>query len=92
MLSVVVCVVCVLCVVCCGWAVRVVVVVAVRVVVVAVVVVAVAVDVAVCMCVRFFLSCTAKRFRVYVQNARIRWETAFEGTHGSALNVHTEAF
>ena len=64
-----------LCVVCCGRAVRVVVVVAVRVVVVAVVVVAVAVDVAVCMCVRFFLSCTEKRFRVYVQNARITWDT-----------------
>ena len=41
----------------------------VRLVVFAVVVVVVAVDVAVCMCVRFFLSSTEKRFRVYVTRA-----------------------
>ena len=34
-------------------------------------VVVVAVDVDVCMCVRFFLSCTGERFRVYVQNAPV---------------------
>ena len=82
---------CVVCFVCCGWAVRVVVVVAVRVVLVVVVVVAV--DVAVCMCVRFFLSCTEKRFRVKVQNARVTWDTGVVEVHtGAFLKVHTEAF
>ena len=53
------------------------------VVVVSVRVVVVAVVLAVC--VRFFFSCTEKRFRVQVPNARVTWDTG-------VLKVHTGAF